>query len=95
MLLVTGTYRQTAGRASIALSPNADVVVIATANILYFYDAWTTILDATIEFVCSGKKEVLEANFITAFGGQYNNERGSSSYLMTKMLVKMKNCLKQ
>lgn len=54
-LKITGKYEQTSGNARIALSPNAEVVVIATSNSLSFYSTHTGRLDGTIENIFSGE----------------------------------------
>jgi len=53
-LKITGKYEQTSGSAKIALSPNAEVVAIATSNSIAFYSTLTGQLDATIENVFTG-----------------------------------------
>lgn len=54
-LIITGKYEQTAGQALIALSPNAEVVAIATGSSVAFYATSTAKLDYTIENVYSGE----------------------------------------
>lgn len=53
-LETTGKYDQTADPALIALSPTAEVVVVATSNNLAFYDAFSGILDYTVTNIYSG-----------------------------------------
>ncbi|VEN46055.1 unnamed protein product [Callosobruchus maculatus] len=49
----TGTYEQASSNALIALSPNAEVLAIASGADLYFYSTLTAKLDYTIENVYS------------------------------------------
>lgn len=53
-LETTGKYEQTSAPALIALSPTAEVVVIATFNNLAFYYAFSGKLDYTITNIYSG-----------------------------------------
>ncbi|KAF2895535.1 hypothetical protein ILUMI_10640 [Ignelater luminosus] len=53
-LKITSKYEQTSRNARIALSPNAEVVAIATWNSLSFYSTHTGRLDGTIENIFSG-----------------------------------------
>lgn len=52
---ITGKYEQASKDPKIALSPNAEVIVIASANSLAFYSTMTGQLDTTIESVFNGK----------------------------------------
>lgn len=54
-LVMTGSYELTSAQALIALSPDAEVVVIATYNALSFYLAATGELDCTISDVFDGR----------------------------------------
>jgi hypothetical protein len=54
-LKMTGKYQQAGAHSLIALSPNAEVVVIATGNSLAFYSALTGHHDYTIDNIYSGK----------------------------------------
>ncbi|KAJ8922903.1 hypothetical protein NQ315_001445 [Exocentrus adspersus] len=51
----TGKYEQASSHSLIALSPNSEVIVIATFNTLSFYSTLSGDLDYTIENVYSGK----------------------------------------
>lgn len=53
---ITGKYQQTAYEPLIALSPNAEVVVIATAGLLSFYSTLTGQHDYTIDNLYSTGK---------------------------------------
>ncbi|GJQ80910.1 putative cellular response to glucose starvation [Trypoxylus dichotomus] len=54
-LLRTGKYAQGSSPSLIALSPNAEVVAVATTNSLAFYSALTGDLDYKIENIYNGK----------------------------------------
>ena len=54
-LKITGKYHQAAPHSLIALSPNAEVVVIATGSSLAFYSTLTGHHDYTIDNIYSGK----------------------------------------
>jgi WD40 repeat protein len=54
-LKMTGKYQQAGAHSLIALSPNAEVVVIATGNSLAFYSALTGHHDYTIDNIYSGR----------------------------------------
>lgn len=53
-VLMTGTWNTTAP-ASLALSPNAEVLVIAHGSSISFYSIITGVLDTTIEDIFLGK----------------------------------------
>ncbi|XP_050508502.1 transducin beta-like protein 2 isoform X2 [Diabrotica virgifera virgifera] len=53
-LLKSGQYEKSGNYALIALSPNAEVVAIATANDVALYSTWTTELDHKIENIYEG-----------------------------------------
>lgn len=53
-VLMTGTWNTTAP-ASLVLSPNADVLVIAHGSSISFYSTITGVLDTTIEDIFLGK----------------------------------------
>lgn len=53
-MLKTGTYEQGSSPSKIALSPNAEVVVVATLNTLAFYSALTGELDYKIDNIYAG-----------------------------------------
>ncbi|KAJ8943294.1 hypothetical protein NQ318_017312 [Aromia moschata] len=53
-IIKSGKYDQASNNALIALSPNAEVIVIATFNSLAFYSSFTGKLDCTIECIYAG-----------------------------------------
>lgn len=53
-ILKSGKYDQASSNALIALSPNAEVIVISTFNSLAFYSTFTGKLDCTIENIYDG-----------------------------------------
>ncbi|KAJ8965115.1 hypothetical protein NQ314_004340 [Rhamnusium bicolor] len=53
-IIRSGKYEQGSNNAIIALSPNAEVIAIATSNSLAFYSALTGKLDYTIEHIYAG-----------------------------------------
>lgn len=59
-LETTGNYEQTADAALIALSPTAEVVVVATSNNLAFYYAFSGKLDYTVNNVYSGIRQIYQ-----------------------------------
>lgn len=66
-LKVTGKYEKSSTPAIIVLSPNGEVVVIASGNNLYFYSTSNGILDNVIQNVYSGKKFLIESKNYRSF----------------------------
>lgn len=58
-LVRTGKYEQSGSNALIALSPNAEVIAIATFNSLQLFSTLSGTLDHTIENIYSGKNYLI------------------------------------